>query len=113
MVCNVNGTRNSGAAGARWVRQEIAGVTLRNGNRIVDFYGWLYGVSTQPTSDPDWHLSLGPDPEWANEAGIELATFVKVGDILFGHNPRGRTPLGSQSLLSKWSSTVGRRMTRA
>jgi hypothetical protein len=70
-------------AGTRWARTEVPGVMLPNGVQVVELYGWLRSAEQLGnTVDPDWHFGVEPDPEWLERLGVDLTTFVKVGDIL-------------------------------
>ena len=79
---------NNNADGARWPRTELPGHPLPNGNHIVLLYGWMVGYppgAYGPGGDPDWHTSIEPDFAWLERQGINLLTFVKTGDIYYGH----------------------------
>jgi hypothetical protein len=66
-----------------WPRTEIPGITLPNGNHVVELRGWLSSIdSASNPADPDWHFALEVDPDWLTEQGIDPGLFVKVGDIL-------------------------------
>jgi len=67
----------------RWARNDVPGISLPNGSRLVELRGWLVGVdNVANATDPDWHLQLEPDPNWLDQIGVDWATFFKVGDIL-------------------------------
>jgi hypothetical protein len=67
----------------RWARNDVPGISLSNGSRLVELRGWLIGVDDAVnTDDPDWRLQLEPDPRWLDQIGVDWHTFYKVGDIL-------------------------------
>ncbi|MDP9903295.1 hypothetical protein [Arthrobacter bambusae] len=62
----------------------MPGITLPNGNQIVELRGWIH-VGGPNLHDPDFSYGFTPDPEWLDYLGVDLATFVKVGDICNGY----------------------------
>jgi hypothetical protein len=75
--------QNGSKPGTRWARTEVPGVLLPNGVNVVELYGWLREASqTGNQQDPDWHFGIEPDPAWLEHLGVDLTTFIKVGDIL-------------------------------
>ncbi len=73
-------------------RSEVPGVTLPNGNRVVEIRGWLYSIDSGANgTDPDWGLGLEPDPRSLDSLGVDWTSFIKIGDLLNGPYPKQLT----------------------